>query len=59
LGDELAEHNQLQVLEVGFAAQVGEDSEQQVDPFARVVTAAHGAKQQQRAVLRQTPRLTG
>ena len=54
VGGELAKHHQLQILQAGFTTQMGEGSEQQIHPFARVVAATDGAKQQERAILRQT-----
>ena len=41
----MAEHHQLEALQADIAAQLGEGSEQQVHPLARVFTATHGAEQ--------------
>ena len=57
LGGELAKHNQLLGLQVGFLAQVGEGIEQQDYPLAWNGVAAHNPKQQQGAILRQTHQL--
>jgi len=43
LGRSLAEHHQLQSLQVGSSAQLGKSLEQQVDALARVGATAHGA----------------
>ena len=57
LGRTLAEHHKLKILEFSFSSDLCKGSKQKINSFTGIIASAHGAKQQQRAVLRQAEKL--